>query len=359
MQEARDHLADGGVVVLYNFYRETWLLQKIAGMLEAAFGAPPYVVSYGGWGRAAVLVNGPGLRRLTAEQPALARPYVENAAPETRLEDDPNAVHLPVIGSGLLASSAASQASGVPVASFADGGGAPPSLATDDWPLMYLPQPALPGVYLAGLGMVAACALALVFGAGGRHALRAFDGHMFFLGAAFMLLETRSLVSFGLLFGNTWMVNSLVFFAILCSVLLAVLVSARSPRTASAGMYVALLGALTLAYLVPGGALLSWEPPALRYAAASVLAFLPIFLANLVFAGSFKRTGARADVAFASNLLGIMCGGMLEYAALVYGYRHLLLLAIAFYALAALLRRGLPPLARRRSWPGWALSPVR
>src|SRR5205085_1370123 len=52
LEEARAHLTPGGVVVLYNFYRETWLLRKIAGMLETAFAQPPYVVSYGGWGRA-------------------------------------------------------------------------------------------------------------------------------------------------------------------------------------------------------------------------------------------------------------------------------------------------------------------
>ena len=57
---------------------------------------------------------------------------------------------------------------------------------------------------------------------------------MFFLGAAFMLLETRSLVTFSLLFGSTWLVNSLVFFAILCSVMLAVFISAKFPDSAVA-----------------------------------------------------------------------------------------------------------------------------
>ncbi len=50
---------------------------------------------------------------------------------------------------------------------------------------------------------------------------------MFFLGVAFMLLEVKSLTTFALLFGSTWQVNSLVFFAILTSVLLAVLVNSR------------------------------------------------------------------------------------------------------------------------------------
>ena len=64
-----------------------------------------------------------------------------------------------------------------------------------------------------------------------------------------------------------------------------------------------------------------------------------MFLANLVFAGSFKGTGPTADVAFASNLIGIMLGGMLEYASLLIGYRNLLLIVIAFYVLSALLLR--------------------
>jgi hypothetical protein len=79
----------------------------------------------------------------------------------------------------------------------------------------------------------------------------------------------------------------------------------------------------------------------LRYVLASVVAFLPVFLANLVFAGSFKGTGPAADVAFASNLIGIMLGGMLEYASLLIGYRHLLLIVIAFYVLSAVLLRRL------------------
>jgi hypothetical protein len=158
-----------------------------------------------------------------------------------------------------------------------------------------------------------------------------------------MLLETRSLVTFALLFGSTWLVNSLVFFAILCSVMLAVFLSARFPLRPSPPLYGLLVAALVLAYLIPQDAFLSIQSLPLRYASASLVAFLPVFLANLVFAGSFKGTGPTADVAFASNLIGIMLGGMLEYASLLIGYRHLLLLVIAFYLVSAwLLRRRAP-----------------
>ena len=49
-----------------------------------------------------------------------------------------------------------------------------------------------------------------------------------------------------------------------------------------------------------------------------------------------------ADVAFASNLLGIMVGGMLEYFSMLIGYHLLLVAVIAFYFLAMVLRSRTP-----------------
>ena len=220
---------------------------------------------------------------------------------------------------------------------------APPTPATDDWPLMYLRDPALPWVYVAGLAMVGVIALGLIFGLAPGTARRGFSPHMFFLGAAFMLLETRSLVTFSLLFGSTWLVNSLVFFAILCSVMLAVFLSARFPLRPSLPLYGVLVAALLLAYFVPQDTFLSITFLPLRYGLASLVAFLPVFIANLVFAGSFKGTGPSADVAFASNLIGIMVGGMLEYMSLLIGYQNLLLIVIGFYLLSAVLLRRRQP----------------
>jgi hypothetical protein len=206
-------------------------------------------------------------------------------------------------------------------------------LATDDWPFVYMPAPAVPSIYLGSLGVVALIALTLLLLVAPRGALRRFDWHFFFLGAAFMLLETRSLVTFALLFGTTWMVNSLVFFAILLSVLLAILFNARFKIARPWPLYVLLFGALVLNYVLPLPALLGIESPALRYTLASLLTFTPIFLANVVFSRSFRDTQS-ADIAFGSNLLGVMVGGMFEYLALATGYQALLLLVVAFYALA-------------------------
>jgi hypothetical protein len=79
------------------------------------------------------------------------------------------------------------------------------------------------------------------------------------------------------------------------------------------------------------------DNPLLRYLLVSVLAFAPVFLANIIFANAFRDSEA-ADIAFASNLLGIMVGGTLEYFSMLIGYRLLLLLVILFYACTLLTR---------------------
>ena len=58
--------------------------------------------------------------------------------------------------------------------------------------------------------------------------VRRFSPHFFLLGAAFLLLETRSLVTFSLLFGNTWIVNALSSSRSCVSVLAAIAVASGS-----------------------------------------------------------------------------------------------------------------------------------
>ena len=306
IKSARDHLSDDGVLVLYNYYREKWLIEKLASMLQTTFGEPPFATTYGGWGRAAVLMAGPRLAHLPRE---LRKPYTEGTNTDKWLA---------VTGSGML-----------------PGGSLP--VPTDDWPFLYLQQPSLPWIYVGSLLLVALLAFLAIVAAAPRGVLRHFDWHFFALGAAFMLLETRSLVVFALLFGSTWLVNSLVFFAILCSVLLAILFNARVRIREVRWLYGLLGLMLALNYLIPAGRLLV-DNPVLRYVVAGVFVFAPIFLANVVFSHAFRDTES-ADLAFASNLFGIMVGGMLEYTSLLIGYRFVLLLAILFYGVAFGLQR--------------------
>jgi len=138
-------------------------------------------------------------------------------------------------------------------------------------------------------------------------------------------------VSFSLLFGSTWFVNALAFFAILASVLAAILVNARLRLQRPGILYGLLFVALAVAFAIPAESLLI-NPAWLRYPLAAVLTFTPVFVANLVFTYSFRDTKT-ADMAFASNLLGAMVGGALEYLALLTGYRALLIMVALLYAL--------------------------
>jgi hypothetical protein len=155
-----------------------------------------------------------------------------------------------------------------------------------------------------------------------------------FMGAAFLLLETKNIVQFALLFGTTWFVNALVTAGVLVSVLAAVEVSRRVVVRRPALLYAALLAALIVAWAIPPSSLLSLSPVP-RFVVAVIVAFTPIFLANMVFAQRFRDVGD-STTAFGANLLGAMLGGVLEYASLIVGYRWLLVFVAVLYGLAFL-----------------------
>jgi hypothetical protein len=163
---------------------------------------------------------------------------------------------------------------------------------------------------------------------------------LFFMGAAFLLLETKNIATFALLFGTTWLVNALVFAGVLVVVLAAVETTRRVRTPPLPVVWGAIAVSLAVAWVIRPEWLLAW-PFVPRLVAATLLGFVPIFLANVAFA---KRFAASDDsqAAFGLNLLGAIVGGCLEYAALLTGYRNLLVVAAGLYLLAFLLtpRRG-------------------
>jgi len=230
---------------------------------------------------------------------------------------------------------------------------APPPV-TDDRPFPYLTHRTIPALYVVSLLVILLGSVVAVRVAGGS--VRRMRGYLdlFFMGAAFLLLETKNVVQFALLFGTTWFVNALVFGGILLTVYLAIEVAGRIRFRRPAWLYLPLLGALAVAWAVPPDSLLGMDFVP-RFAAAVALAFAPVFLANLVFAERFRDAG-QATVAFGANLLGAMLGGVLEYAALVVGYRALLLVVAGLYLLA--LAAGRRYLAPRESTPPAPRYPV-
>jgi len=283
---ARDHLAPGGVFAMYNYYRQPWLVYRLANTLQQAFGNPPCVDSFG--------------------KPAAWLGVLEASSSPGALTCDTRGI-------------AGARSLAIP----------PP--ATDDHPFLYL-RGGFPGLYVIALGLILLVSLAVVRATAGPFRGMSSYLDLFFMGAAFLLIETKNVVQFALLFGTTWFVNALVFAGILVTVLAAVEVARRVRFARPARLYVALVAALGVAWIVPSDWLLALPAPA-RFVAAVLIAFSPVFLANLVFAERFRDVSA-SGVAFGANLLGAMVGGMLEYTSLVIGYRSLLLVAAALYGLA-------------------------
>ncbi|MET9684951.1 spermidine synthase [Streptomyces coeruleorubidus] len=277
-EAARDHLAPNGAFAMYNYYRESWLVDRFAGSLDDVYGHAPCMTTFKR--NAAVLVAG-----MTPADQSCAKPWRPS--------------------------------------------GAVPAAASDDHPFPYLLHRSIPTLYLGALGAILLVTLLSVrlTGVRIRGTLRYAD--MFLLGAAFMLLETKNVIGFALYFGTTWLVNALVFFGVLVAVLAAVEVRRRLRRVNQRLLQLLLFGSLAVVWLVPAGAVLSL-PFAARLAAAIALAFTPIFCANLIFSDRLALAPDPTS-AFGANLLGAMTGGAIEYLALVTGYQALLLVVAALY----------------------------
>ena len=160
---------------------------------------------------------------------------------------------------------------------------------------------------------------------------------LFFMGVAFLLLETKNVVQFALLFGTTWAVNAAVFAGVLLSVLAAI----EAARRVTIRRPCCCMPRCSRRWRRPGScpadALLDLSPGP-RFLAGVTIAFLPIFLANLLFAVRFKGVGS-STMAFGANLLGAMVGGALEYLALIVGFNALLVVVAVLYGLALLTGR--------------------
>jgi protein-L-isoaspartate O-methyltransferase len=293
VQSARAHLAPGGTMSMYNYY-SNHLYNRYATTMLDAFGQAP-----------CSQVGAPlGGRRLAV--------LTDKPAGET-----------------------------VPNCTGAGNGkvwhGAQIAPATDDHPFPYLLNNTIPTSYVWMLGLILAASLVAVWLFGSR-SFRKMGAYidLAFMGAAFLLLETKNIVQFALLFGSTWLVNALVTVAILVAVYLAVETARHVRLPPPVVLYAALIASLVLTWLIPQDDLLTL-PIAARFLAGGALAFAPVFIANLIFAQRFSDVET-TTTAFAANLLGAMVGGALEYLALITGYRFLLIVVGVLYALAFLFR---------------------
>ncbi len=208
-------------------------------------------------------------------------------------------------------------------------------LPTDDWPYLYLSHRTIPPDYLIIIGSLMALSIAMVV------SLRRIDstflhgstvvaeeGHFFFLGAAFLLLETKSIGDCSLYFGTTWFVTMVVVTGVLLMVFAANLLAMRLPRTSN-WMYLPLLLSLAGLYAMPRDQILGL-PIIARLLWSIFIVPLPIFFAGLIFSTTFRSASEPATI-LGANLIGATVGGFFEYAGMALGTRSLGLFVIAAY----------------------------
>jgi hypothetical protein len=157
-----------------------------------------------------------------------------------------------------------------------------------------------------------------------------------------MLVETKGITELGLALGNTWQVIGIVIAGVLLMAFLAngvvAVLRIRRPLVPYILLFASLAAGLAIAR--SGG----FAPTAAGKLATVLVLTCPLFFSGIVFSTLIAGTQGLAG-AMALNLLGAMCGGLLEYNAMYFGFQFLYWLAVVLYlaaALTTLVRRKLP-----------------
>ena len=205
-------------------------------------------------------------------------------------------------------------------------------LPSDDWPFFYLEKKMYPGTYLILFALVLGISFFML-----RHFLPAHSWQtsllpFFFLGAGFMLVETKAITELGLLFGNTWQVIGIAIISVLVMAFLANLVASRLHRQVLTLAFTGLLVVLLVGYTISVRESIQAASIAERLLLVVILVG-PLFFSGIVFSTLLKGTPNIAS-AMSYNLMGAMLGGVLEYNSMRFGFSTLYLIAFILYGLA-------------------------
>ncbi len=207
--------------------------------------------------------------------------------------------------------------------------------ATDDWPFLYLEFTSAGAVVLYFFVLLCATLGPLWFNRKNFETkiLSRESLAMFFLGLAFMLMETKSITQLSLLFGSTWIVTAIVVLIFLMLAFIAnLIVSWRrnySLKPIGIGLALAFLFNLLLWHVPESSDI---HPLAIAGITA-VISCLPVLFGGMMFSTIMKKSGDQANL-LGANLLGTAFGGLLEYICIVAGLKSLTILAMIIYGLA-------------------------
>ena len=291
-QQAKAHLSKEGFIVL-TFAANPWIEERLGQMLEEVFG--PGKVYFRKWMEGVTFVSGDNMPNSIALK--------QFSLWESRQEFS----NLP--------------------------------LATDNWPYIYLRSLRIPAGYwqtLLIIGLLCIVMMSRSF----PEALKP-DWHFWLLGAAFLLIEFKSITELALLFGTTWFVNSLAISGVLAMALFANLYVLKTKGLNLSWIYFLLFASLVFGYFFPLARLAGYHPLVKGIIGTTVLC-VPLFFAGMIFSESLRRYGETSRP-IASNFSGSAVGGILEYGSIWWGIKSLYLVAIILYigAMVAAIRQRL------------------
>jgi len=210
------------------------------------------------------------------------------------------------------------------------------AVPTDDWPFFYMVERAYPFTYMIALGMILLLSYFFV-----RKTIGFSDPidrnylPFFFLGAGFMLVETKAITELGLHLGGTWLVIAAAIMLVLIMAFLANLIVTRTARRLAGPAYLGLFVSLLVGYgLATSHGQWMFGPPVVQLMLSCFVLTIPLFFAGIIFSSLIGEAKINISTAFSYNLMGALFGGVMEYNSMYFGFAFLYLLALGFYSLA-------------------------
>ena len=204
-------------------------------------------------------------------------------------------------------------------------------VSTDDWPFFYMVKKVYPVSYLVVILLVFISSYFFVKKVNNLN-FRNFSPTCFFLGAGFMLVETKGITEAAKIFGGTWIVISIIILLILTMAFFANLLIYKKVKIGEKLIFILLFLSIAISYYVSN---LNIENYSLNLAKIlnPIFLTLPLFFSGLAFSNELKKLNS-PSIALSSNILGALFGGLLEYNSMYFGFKFLYLLAIIVYLLS-------------------------
>ena len=203
--------------------------------------------------------------------------------------------------------------------------------STDDWPFFYMPKKIFPKSYLFIIFLIFVSSFVFMQRVS-PISKKTFSPVCFFLGAGFMLIETKGITELALVYGSTWLVVSIVIAFVLIMAFLANLLIIRKTPIRISWIYLLIFLSVSLGYIFT-----LFDHSGLSSAAQKIIVpailTVPLFFSGLAFSKQLSIEKS-VSIALSSNILGAIFGGLLEYNSMYLGFRSLYIFGFFMYLFA-------------------------